>query len=227
MDLKFDKKRYDRLVKESNEKETILKNLRLRLKDCSGSCLDVGAGNFYFAENLKDKFSRYLAIDREIYEKAPKGVDLLEGDWEKIELNEKFDVILAIHVVSYFKDLEKGIEKLIETLKPNGKLFIVQLAEGGDYGSYLELYRSLLKKSWTPTFIRIKAALSGKSYKEYVFPVIYNVRSYDELYDRLKLAFNRYPEEYQKYKPELINKLRESIKGQEFIVNHTIIEVTR
>lgn len=227
MELKFDKERYNQLVLESNEKEIILKNLIPLLVGESGSCLDVGAGNFYFARKLKDGFERYVALDREIYEKVPAGVELIEGDWEEVELNEKFDVILAIHVVGYFKDLNKGIKKLIESLKPKGKLFIVQLDTGGDYGSYLEFYKSLADKRWEPTFVRLKAVLSGRKYKEYRFPVSYYFDSYEELYNMLKLIFNRFPEDYLKNKTALISYLQENIKGEVFIVEQKIIEVMR
>lgn len=51
-----------------------------------------------------------------------ENIELIEGDWENITIDEKIDVVLCLSTSHYFKNVAKGIRKMFE-LKPELLIF--------------------------------------------------------------------------------------------------------
>jgi SAM-dependent methyltransferase len=119
---------YKKFIESSNEKKLLVKKI-LDLLDGKpkNSCLEIGLGiSPYFAKELTNLFNRYVIIERKIFNgEIPAGIKLIEADWENVEMDEKFDVIIASHVACYFRDKEKAVGKMLNSLNPNGRIFLV------------------------------------------------------------------------------------------------------
>ena len=59
---------------------------------------------------------------RSIDEWGFENVELIEGDWENIVINEKIDVVLCLSTSHYFKNVANGLKKMFE-MKPELLIF--------------------------------------------------------------------------------------------------------
>ena len=106
---------YKKFIESTNEKNLLVNKISDLLEGkAKNSCLEIGLGiSPHFAEILSKKFNKYLIVEKRLVKnQLPEGVDLIQGDWEEIDLKEKFDIIIASHVVYYFKDKKVAIEKM-------------------------------------------------------------------------------------------------------------------
>jgi hypothetical protein len=69
--------------------------------------------------------------------------------------------------------------------------------------------------------------LEGNKIREYTFPSVIKFNSYEELFEILRLSFDLYPKEYEKLKDKIVGYFRENLKGNQFIIDQKIIEVTK
>jgi len=51
-----------------------------------------------------------------------KNVELIEGDWENVTINEKVDIVLCLSSSHYFKNVYKGLKKMFD-MKPELLIF--------------------------------------------------------------------------------------------------------
>jgi ubiquinone/menaquinone biosynthesis C-methylase UbiE len=93
-----------------------------------GSILNIGCGKGYLEHELKktNPDSTLFGIDIDEPENYPG--TFLKGDFEKINMPTKFDLIimsLSLHHLSHPKE---ALLKVYEALAPNGVLFILEIA---------------------------------------------------------------------------------------------------
>lgn len=152
---------YDKFVKSGNEKDNIVMELGKLFEDVSNlSCLEIGIGTKPFLANkLGGKFNKYTILEKENYSNynLPSNIYFINSDWEEFESTEKFDIIIASHVVYYFDDKKSAIEKMISYLKPHGKLIIIINGKGFDYGLAKLKFSKLINKQYKFTYDEIKA----------------------------------------------------------------------
>ena len=91
---------------------------------------------------------------------------------------------------------------------------------------YSHFLSSDINKKYKFTYDNLLESLKGKKIREYTLPSIIKFDSYGEIFEILRLTFDMYPKEYEKSKDKIINYLRENIKGNKFIIDQKIIEVT-
>lgn len=221
---------YRNLISHSNEKDLLVAKIGDLLQGKSHtSCLEIGLGIFpYFSIKLSPLFKRYMIIEKRKYsDKLPDNVELVHGDWEKVDLNEKFDVILASHVVYYFEDLEKSLEEMFSSLNDGGRVFFVVNGKESDYGPLKLAFAEMLGKKYIFTYENLLSHLKGRKVKEYTAQSSLNFSSSEELYEILKLSFDLYPKEYEQNREKIIEYLRENVKGDKFFIDQKIIEVDK
>ncbi|MFO8017608.1 MAG: class I SAM-dependent methyltransferase [Promethearchaeia archaeon] len=98
--------------------------------------LDVGTGTGVMIPYLSDRVKKegkvvaidisekMVAIAREKYEKLPPTIEFVVGDINKLEIEDKVDVILCYSCFPHFLDQEFTIKKLTHLLNRGGKLMI-------------------------------------------------------------------------------------------------------
>lgn len=221
---------YERLVSRTNEKYLLPEAIR----SCLGSenfesCLEIGLGTSpVFANRLADLFKRYAVLEkRRTAMSLPPNASLVVGDWESWEERGRYDVILASHVVYYFRDKYKAIQKMIESLTPNGRLFIVVNGKDGDYGPLKEAFSDMVGLPYRFTYDEVKDILKDAEYREHVVPSTVAFNSVDDLFETMRLSFDQYPEEYEAFKPQIIDYFRGSLKEHCLTINQRIFEVQK
>jgi SAM-dependent methyltransferase len=140
---------------------------------------------------------------------------------------EKFDVIIASHVVYYFENLELSIKKMISLLNTHGRLYFVVNGKLSDYGLIKNAFSGFIKKPYVFTYDILKKELESYNVKEYTLKSSLNFSSHNDLYDTLKLSFDLYPIEYKEQKTNIIKWIKDNIKGNSFFIDQIIFEVTK
>ena len=228
--VEFNPQWYGKFISSTNEKDLLVSKIAEVLKGKPhGSCLEIGLGlSPYFAQHLAPTFNKYVIIEKRIVnEKLPKGVELINKDWEKIDLKEKSDVIIASHVFYYFKNKKAAIEKMFNLLNNEGRVIFVVNGKSADYGPLKLAFAESLGIKYVFTYDELLGLLKGRKFREYTFPSKVKFSSFEDLFETLRLSFDALPKEYQKIRDKIIEYLKNNIKGDSFVIDQKIIEVEK
>jgi len=219
---------YLNLINNSNEKDVLISKIKELVGENKDSCLEIGLGvSPYFAKMLCDKFENYDIVERrKVNAPMPGGIKLIEADWETFENNKKYDVIIASHVIYYFKNKKKAIEKIFDYLKDDGAVYFVVNGKSADYGPLKLAFSKLVGEDYTFTYDELLKILNGRRIREYTIPSVISFKDYEDLFEILKISFDAYPEDYQRLKKEVINYLKDNVRNK-FTVDQKIIEVKK
>jgi SAM-dependent methyltransferase len=227
--VEFHEDWYRNLVAHSNEKELLVTKIGDLIQGKPHqSCLEIGLGlSPYFAQRLAPLFQDYTIVERRTYDdELPQKVRLINNDWETVELSEKFDVLIASHVVYYFKDPKTAVDKMFAHLNSGGRIFFVVNGKESDYGPLKIAFSKIINAPYVFTYDQLIELLRSRRTREYTAQSSISFDSLDELYEILKISFDAYPQEYQANKSKMLNHLRENVKGNKFFIDQKIIEAT-
>lgn len=219
---------FDKFVQSTNEKDLLVNKISdILTGKPHKKCLEIGLGTSpYFAQKLAQDFEHYVIIERrKVQEPLPDYVSLINDDWENVQLGEKFDVVIASHVIYYFKDKKAAIKKMFDSLQNGGRTIFVVNGKESDYGPLKLFFSKLIGEMYKFTYDELLEILQEKEVKEYTLPSEICFSSFDDLFDTLRLSFDNYPNEYQKLKPKIIEYFKQKIRGKKFIIDQKIIEV--
>ncbi len=228
--VEFNIEWYRKFIESTNEKNLLVEKIADLLKGKPNkSCLEIGLGiSPYFAQRLSKIFNRYIIVERRlIKEKLPKDVEMINEDWEQTKLKEKFDVIIASHILYYFKNKERMLNKMFEHLNEGGRIIFVVNGKSSDYGPLKLDFAKMINSEYKFTYDELLELLKDKKFKEYTLPSVIKFDSYDDLFETLRLSFDAYPSEYERARYNMIKHLKENIKGNKFIIDQKIIEVLK
>ncbi|WP_315809181.1 class I SAM-dependent methyltransferase [Pseudomonas sp. C9-3] len=137
----------------SNQEVPLRRTFR-RLLECmdkggrtGGRLLEIGCGYGYFLDEAKPYFARRVGTDysSEAVANSRRFADfVIQGGADDVGDEEKFDCIVAIHVVEHVYDPRKFVQSLLEKLNSGGSLILA----APDFGSY---WRKLMGNRW-PSF---------------------------------------------------------------------------
>ncbi|MFA5048092.1 MAG: methyltransferase domain-containing protein [Patescibacteria group bacterium] len=221
---------YKKFIERSNEKDLLVNKISELLEGKpKGSCLEIGLGvSSYFAQKLSGLFKRYCIIEKEIFAgKIPENVELVQADWEDQEVDEKFDVIIASHVIYYFRNKKKALAKMFTSLNYDGRIIFVVNGDTADYGPLKLAFSKMLGIKYDFTYNELKRLLQGNNFREYALPSVIEFKTFDELHEVMRLSFDTHPEEYEKFKNKIVEYLKKNIKGNRFIIDQKIFEVSK
>lgn len=226
----FHKDWYNNLISHSNEKGLLVQKISDLLQGKTHeNCLEIGLGtSAYFSEKLAPYFKEYDIVEKELFSGSlPENVKLIQGDFESTEFDKKFDVIIASHVVYYFKDLPRTISKIIDLLKDGGRVYFVVNGKESDYGPIKYAFADFIEKPYTFTYDILRNELDGFRVREYTTQASLSFNSHDDLYEALRLSFDLFPKEYEENKERVVSWLRDNVKGDKFFIDQKIIEVIK
>ena len=150
--LVFQKKWYNNLISNSNEKVLLAKKiLNLIQNNSHKKLLEIGMGTTpFFANILKSYFDEYCIIEKlPLTTKLPENVRYIQADFENYLLKNTFDIVLVSHVSYYFTDLNCAIKKVINLLSDNGRAFFVVNGIDNDYVLVKEAFAKFINKPHT------------------------------------------------------------------------------
>ncbi len=220
---------YDRLVSHTNEKMILPDAIQSLLPTPHASCLEIGLGTSpFFASKLGSLFSRYVIVEKEVDLNAvPEGVEFIKTDWEAFETKECFDVIIASHVLYYFRDKKAAVEKMLAHLTENGRVFFVVNGKDGDYGPLKNTFSVMSGYPYVFTYDELTAILEGVPHEEMSAPSTVAFSSPEDLFETLRLSFDQYPEEYETHKQELLSYFKAALPNGTFTINQKIFAAKR
>ena len=140
----------------SNEKTILVRKIiKIIRPQKSYSVIDIGCGEGYFIREIHKKVKKCVALDPD-----PKMLAILKqkiGDcsnvffvpkrFEDYENNEKFDITLTSHTLSFFKNKWDAIMKMLNYTKKGGKAIIVLHSNLSEQFQILEeMFRKAYKK---------------------------------------------------------------------------------
>ena len=117
----------------SNPKQSFIKLFKILQVKPKDSILDVGCANGELLYNLKKEYRENKLSGFELLpslikvakKNLPSSINLHKVDiTKKINVKEKFDIIIISGVISIFDDYKKPLKSLLKILKPHGKIFI-------------------------------------------------------------------------------------------------------
>ncbi|MFT3826601.1 MAG: methyltransferase [Chitinophagaceae bacterium] len=221
---------YNQLVSVSDEKMVIIDNIK-RIINHSGatSCLEIGMGtSACFSDNLSSLFSEYVIVEKEPpAQPLQPRVSLVKEDWELYPVQQKYDVIIASHVVYYFRNKEKAVEKMLNALSENGILIMVVNSPEGDYGNLKQFFFRQIGYRYQFTYDTLKSVLGSINYIEFTIPTGISFGDYDSLYKALMLNFDQFQEEYLQRRETIQSYLAEKIQGNMFTMDQKIFVYDR
>lgn len=226
----FYKDWYDNLIAHSNEKGLLVEKISDLLKGKTHkNCLEIGLGtSAYFSERLQNFFQEYTIIERENFEGVlPEKVIFIKGDVETEMFDKKFDVIIASHVVYYFKDLKTTGQKIYDLLNEGGRAYFVVNGKESDYGPIKNAFAEMINEPYTFTYDKLRLCLVEYKTREYTTQASLSFASPEDLYEAMRLSFDLYPKEYDENNEKVIDWLSKNVVGDKFFIDQKIIEVIK
>jgi len=223
----FNEEWYNNLISKSDEKNLLVDKFKEVL--AAGkfySCLEIGLGTTtHFSDALAGLFKKYTIVEKEkITTSLQKNVNLLTADWETLILPLKYDVILASHVIYYFKDKQAAVKKMFDSLNPGGWIIFVVNGNDADYGPLKLKFAELVNEEYVFTYDALKSILAGKTISEFSAPSKINFNHPSDLFNTLKLSFDLYPEEYVALKDAVCLYFNTQFRNKtQFVINQKII----
>ena len=146
-ELPLIKKELWNFYKYTNEREILTEEIiNIINPQINQSLIDIGCGEGDLINKLKDKLSYCAGLDPDVerlnivrtrIEKA-KNVKLIPCKFEDFFTDEKFDFVVSCHTLSFFKNKEKIIQKMISLTKENGKLVLILHSKNAEQLKLLE-----------------------------------------------------------------------------------------
>ncbi len=219
---------YKNLLEHSDEKDLLIEKISQILENYpNNSCLEIGLGiSPYFAKKLSHKFKKYTIIEKRIIEEPlPKRVELINKDWEHAELNQKFDVVIASHVVYYFNNMKQAVQKILDSSNQGGIAIFVVNGKNADYGPIKQEFAKIQGIKYEFTYDKLLKILEKTKYEVISLPTSIKFDSYEDLFETLRISFDEYSEEYEQSKNKIIKYLRKNVEGNKFTINQKLILV--
>ncbi len=193
-------KAFSYLSQVSNEKERQLELILKNITDIKKErFLDIGAGagDLFIPLSKHFKYSEAVEPGEKMFNILEKtnlkgNIKLYKKTWEDYYKNrkskQKYDLIILVHAIYFFKDIKKEVQKIISLLNKNGKLIII-------CGSGSKLRKREFKTRFTSYFRYrfLKADLNKRPYHD--LPLFFPKISCKRFKCYLKLRNLKYLEE--------------------------------
>ncbi len=159
------------------------------------SILDIGCGDGFFLNDIPNSLFMKTGVDISIPKKLP-GITYFTGSFEKIKFSQKFDIVVANHVIEHISDPQLFSKKMYSVVKPGG---VVMLS--------------------TPNSNSLGFKLFKKKWYHYNFPYhkhLFNAKSLDELLTKSGFSKVEIKPEYPGFPMDVIRTLQSA--GSRYLI---------
>ncbi|MCB9809002.1 methyltransferase domain-containing protein [Candidatus Nomurabacteria bacterium] len=131
---------------------------------------------------------------------------VIHSDFEKWESDEKYDFIIASHVLFYLKDKKKAVEQVLSHLNEGGRAIFVLNKPEGNYKRLKDYVFGFQGKKYFYTYDKLQSALAelGTKFKEIDIDCTLEARDGSELYKAMRLWFEMDLNNYYQHEKEII-----------------------
>lgn len=147
---------FDLFRRSSNETDVLLQRLIEPISNSpKQSLLDIGAADGTLTQKLMPYFDRIVAIEKEennVYALRALGIEAHHMLWEDFKTDEKFEVVLASHILYYFNEESylSECQRIREHLTPNGVGHVIINAHEGGYYNLINSFYPLVHNGNRP-----------------------------------------------------------------------------
>lgn len=209
---------FENFVNHSDEKEkvesTILDILNTKKPK---NLLNIGSGfdNLSKSKNFPDSIDKITLVEKNtsyVQSYTETKTEVIHADFEFWQNQEKYDVILASHVLYYFKDKKLAIEKVLSHLNEGGIALFVVHEPSKDYKKIKDFVFGFYGKKYTFTYDKLVSVVNEIGCKFYESKVDCSItaKSGEELYKALRLWFEMDLNSYYEHEKEIIPLFQEN-----------------
>ena len=122
----------------------------------NGKLLDIGCANGTFLKNFHKKFRRFVSTGVDTSKnmillankKKIKNSNFLNKDFMKLNIKNKFDIVVASGVLAFYDDFSKPLNKMISFLKSKSYLFIFGTFNSNNIDTLIKFRNNYTKSKW-------------------------------------------------------------------------------
>lgn len=225
--IKYNPDQFKLFLKYSDEKSKLVQAVEGIVTGRPGSVLEIGSGPIpHFSRLLAPHSSRYVLLEPgKIEESLHDTVILKRKTWESFHPFLKYDTILASHVIAYFYDKKKQIDRMYGTLRNDGRLIIVENGLDSDFGDVLNMV-ALMEGYWGVDFNlpHVLEALEGKEYEEHTVNATLKVPDAETL---LNILFSQERVDRMKDERKILELLEQYVNGTSFNLENKLFIVKK
>ena len=109
------------------EKNTLRSSLAVAYVQPSSSVLEIGPGGGSFLKWLQAAGHRVTASEHSpaiTNTLRRHGFDVIQGEFERVEINKQFDAVFSFHIIEHVVDSLKHLQRSYEIVRPGGILIL-------------------------------------------------------------------------------------------------------
>lgn len=200
---------FEDFVNHSNEKLKVEQEiLNILKKQNLNTFLNIGSGLDTISKSADFEKTQITIVEKNTsYVQAykDKNVEVVHADFEFWDTAQKYDAILASHVLFYLNDKKSAIQKVFNLLNENGIALFVAHEPAKDYRKIKDYVFGLKGKKYTYTYDVIKNILSelNFSFDEIRVNCEISAKSPEELYKVLRLWFEMDLKTYYEFEKDI------------------------
>ncbi len=204
------KKSFDLFLKKTDEKSVLMTFIRDHVSlNKEMHFLDIGGGDGSLAAWISKEVGTTLVVEPNPHfcEKLDqKGFKIVNKKWEDVDLDQRFDFILAAYVVTYFPPDQRHalVTKMYDRLAPGGKLLLLSVdAQEGSWREIHTFFYELMGQAHVSSDNALqKIAREFHALME-TFQTHIIAASISEMLNILEFDFHKYAKAFSQYTPNL------------------------
>jgi hypothetical protein len=203
---------FENFVNHSDEKEKV-EGVILNILNTyqPKSLLNIGSGfdSLSTAQNFPVSVEKITLVEKNtsyVQSYTHTKTEVIHADFEYWESEEKYDIIIASHVLYYFNDKKAAIEKILSHLNKGGIALFVAHEPSKDYKKLKDFVLGFYGKKHTFTYDKLLPIVSelGSKTEQIKIDCSVTAKSTDELYKALRLWFEMDLNSYYEHEKEVM-----------------------
>lgn len=181
---------FDKFKKNTKEEYLIIENiLNILPINENSTVLDIGSSNGVISSGIQKNIKLISLVDID-ETNIPENFNFIRSEWEKAELKDKFDIVLASHVWGHFfytKTQKNALMKMEKAVKRGGHLILVFNSNDGFLSDLISFVEENNIDSQYDQFD--EKMLKGYEFQARRFEVVLCAESFDELSNYMQVLF--------------------------------------
>jgi|GEM_PF-2422832 len=209
---------FENFISHSDEKEKVeAKILDILNENNPKNLLNIGSGfdNLSKSKNFPNSINKITLVEKNtsyVQSYTETKTDVVHADFEFWQGEEKYEAILASHVLYYFNDKKRAVEKVFSHLKDGGIALFVVHEPVKDYKKIKDFVFGFYGKKYSFTYDKLTKAVNDLGYKfdEIKIDCSITAKSKEDLYKALRLWFEMDLNSYYEHEKEIMTLFPEN-----------------
>jgi len=191
------------------------------------SILDIGSNKGTIAHNLQENAENITLVDVEDF--TPQtGAKFLRGKWEDLNVQDKFELVLASYVWGHFYHdgiMNRAFDKALEATREGGHLVLCFNSDVGFVSKLVNKCKDLFLDFQYDVFN--KSLLKGLNFEEIDFKVFVKAKDFEQLIDLIQVLIIVPDEIFEAKREEVKEYLKSQLSIPEFYIDQKLIIIRK